>query len=87
MYMPKDHNHTAWAKAKKDRADAYTAKKKREAEAAPTSAEASQQKKGKLSLAKSFQSALTTKLQMSDFEVKDIIDSAMKHSDVDTELD
>ena len=37
MYMPEDHDHTAWAKKRKDRDDAYNAKKKREAETAPAS--------------------------------------------------
>ena len=44
--------------------------------------------KGKLSLAKSFKSALVSKVQLSDAEVQDIIDSAMdadKSNDSDAE--
>ena len=91
IYMPEDHDHDAWALAKKAKSAAYLAKK-RAASADPTTASATNKKKvaatGKLALAKSFQSALTTKMQCSDAEVKDIIDSAMKgcESDDDTEL-
>ena len=48
-------------------------------------------KKGKLALAKSFKSALVTKVQLSDPEVKDILDTAMedfsKYSDDNSDIE
>ena len=89
MYMPEDHDHDAWALAKKARSAAYIAKK-RASSADPTTATASAKKKvtvnGKLALSKSFKTALATKMQCSDAEVKDIVDSAMKACDADAEL-
>ena len=89
--MPEDHDHNAWALTKKEKPAAYLAKK-RAVNADPTAASASDKKKvaisGKLALAKSFKSALCTKMQCSDAEIKDIIDGAMQscESDADAEL-
>ena len=57
-----------------------------ETEANPAAASASEKKKGKPSLAKSFQSAPTMKMQISNIEIKDIIDTAVKNLDANTEL-
>ena len=88
--MPEDHDHEAWQFAKKAKSAAYLAKK-RAAVADPTTASASDKKKvainGKLALAKSFKSALTTKMQCSDAEVRDIIDTAMKACDLDADAE
>ena len=67
----------------KIRSIAYLAKK-HESNRASTSA--SEQRKGKLSLVKSFSPALTTEMQISNIEIKDIINTTMKNLDVDTEL-
>ena len=91
--MPEDNDHDAWALGKKEKSATYMAKKHAaEAKAEPAAASASDKKKvaikGKLALAKSFQSTPTTKIQCSDAEIKDIIDTAMKScdSDADAEL-
>ena len=87
--MPEDHNHDPWALANKGCSVAYMMKKRAaeaKAEADPAAASASERKKSKLSLAKSFQSALTTMMQISNIEIKDIIDTAVENSDADTEL-
>ena len=87
MYMPEDHDHDAWALAKIGRSAAFLTKKRAtKAEADPAAASASKKKKGKLSLVKSFSPALTTEMQISNIEIKDIINTTMKNLDVGKEL-
>ena len=85
--MPEDHDNNPWALAKKERSAAFMMKKRAaEAKSDPAAASASEKKKGKLSLVKSFQSALSTKMQISDIKIKDIINTAMKKLEANTEL-
>ena len=79
IYIPTDHDHDAWLKARKERSASYL-KKKRAAQSDPEKEPETKKAagKGKLALAKSFKSALTSKLQISDPEIDNIIDSAMK---------
>ena len=85
MYMPADHDHKKWEAEKKAKNDAWNAKKKagkRKADGDDKGAQPDPKKGGgKLALAKSFHSALTSKVQLSDAEAKDLIDKALAEVD------
>ena len=96
MYMPSPHNHDDWLKDRKSKQAARDARNKDSSANKRKSSESDfkgdsgkrASSKGKLSLAKSFKSALVSKVQLSDAEVQDIIDSAMdadKSNDSDAE--
>ncbi len=89
MYMPAPHNHHKWFQKPKEKTANWKAKQKdrRKKCKSPESTPAADSNKGKprpegkLTFAKSFKSALVTKVQLSDAEIDDTIGGAMKDSE------
>ena len=83
--MPHPHNHDEWAAAKKAKQAAREAKN---SDGAPKRKATEDEKgsakravaKSNLKLSKSFQSALVSKLQISDAEIQDVINCAMENA-------
>ena len=86
MYMPHPHNHDEWAAARKAKQAACEAKisegtpSKRKATEDDKSSAKRAMAKSNLKISKSFQSALVSKLQISDAEIQDVINCAMENA-------
>jgi hypothetical protein len=89
MYMPSPHDHDAWAANRKEKiAQRDKLRAERQGEKKDAGAGAGKKRaatNGKLKLAKSFKTALVSKVQLSDAEVKDIVDDAMANAKNDSD--
>ena len=91
MYMPAPHDHAAWVKNKAEKQAAWKEKQKSQRAAKrkgkPDDASKSNKKSSssgggeKLTLSKSFRAALTTKVQLSDAEIQDLVAYAKANTD------
>ena len=87
--MPSPHDHDAWAANRKEKiAQRDKLRAERQGEKKDAGAGAGKKRaatNGKLKLAKSFKTALVSKVQLSDAEVKDIVDDAMANAKNDSD--